>query len=103
MRFETIRVPSSRSTRITTRGASSGSVGWWETIQECTVPRPVDSWVSVASDPHRAHIGAGGWRRVPQSAQRWMRSFSSRAPSQKKASSALGIGGFTAISGRAPG
>ena len=60
IRLDTRRVPSSRSTRITTRGSSSGSVGWCETIHEWTVPRPVDSTVSSSSEPQRAHIGAGG-------------------------------------------
>ena len=58
------------------------------TRSTCTIrPRPVDSCASHSSDPHAPHIGAGGWRSVPHSAQRWMTSRSSAAASQKKASS----------------
>ena len=41
----------------------------------------------TSNEPQTPHIGAGGWRSAPQSAQRWISRRPSAAPSQKKASS----------------
>ena len=48
-----------------------------------TRPRPLASCVSHSSEPQLPHIGAGGCRSVPQSAQRWISSRRSATPSQK--------------------
>lgn len=48
-----------------------------------TVPRPLASTVSHASELQDGHIGRGGCRNAPQSVHRWIRSRCSFSPSQK--------------------
>ena len=69
VKLPTTRAPSSSSTRTTTRGSSSGWVGWCETIQLRTVPRPDACRASHSSDPHRGHMGDGGCCTRPQCRQ----------------------------------
>jgi hypothetical protein len=69
------------------RGSSSGLSGWSEYIHDTIRPRPLAAAVSQSNEPQAPHIGAGGWRSTPQSAQRWISKRPSAAPSQKKASS----------------
>ena len=92
-RFETRRMPSSRSMSATT-GASAKPIGagWRGKIQVSTRPRPLSFTSSRRVEKQRGHIGRGGCWRSPQSAQRRPSSSPRAAPAQKNAVSGVSIG-----------
>ena len=55
-------------------GASApkaGSSGIAITVQEKTLPRPLEACHSQSHEPHSAHISRGTWRQALQRMQRW--------------------------------
>src|SRR3954453_21840311 len=83
---------SSRETSPITYVSPTPSHGWWFTVNEWSMPRPLISAGATSRLWHRGHSGAGGCRKLPQDEQRNSRNRPSAPEVQKNALGSSSVG-----------